>query len=74
MLTAPMTGAAEAVITSLRDPGDLVKAGDVVVEFDTTESTFDLREAQADLAEAEQRWPSPKRRARLGRKRRASRC
>ena len=55
MLSAPMTGAAEAVITALRAPGDLVAAGDVVIEFDTTDVTFDLREAEADLAEAEQK-------------------
>jgi len=31
-----------------------VKPGDVVVEFDTTAQEYNLREAQADLAEAEQ--------------------
>ena len=31
-----------------------MKAGDVVVEFDTTELSFSLREAQADLSEAEE--------------------
>ena len=35
-------------------PGELVKAGDVVVQFDTTTQEYNLREAQADLAEAEQ--------------------
>ena len=59
-LTAPMTGSAEAVITSLREPGELVKQDDVIVEFDTTELTFDLREAEADLAEAEQRLAQSK--------------
>lgn len=54
MLTAPMAGRVELVITSLREPGELVRAGDTVVEFDTTELTFDLREAEADLAEAEE--------------------
>jgi HlyD family secretion protein len=54
MLTAPMAGGVELVLTSLRESGDLVKAGDVVAEFDTTELTFNLREAEADLAEAEQ--------------------
>jgi RND family efflux transporter MFP subunit len=54
MLTAPMAGGVELVITSLRDPGELVRAGDTVVEFDSTELTFNLREAEADLAEAEQ--------------------
>ena len=54
MLTAPMAGGVELVITSLREPGELVRAGDTVVEFDATELTFNLREAEADLAEAEQ--------------------
>ncbi|HCS18393.1 MAG TPA: multidrug transporter [Erythrobacter sp.] len=54
MLPAPMIGTSELVITDLREPGEIVQAGDVVVEFDTTEQTFTLREAQADLAEAQQ--------------------
>jgi len=54
MLTAPMTGGNEMAITSLRDPGELVKEGDVVAAFDTTEQEFKLKEAEADLAEAEQ--------------------
>jgi hypothetical protein len=41
-------------ITSLKEPGEMVKPGDVVVEFDTTAQEYNLREAQADLAEAEQ--------------------
>jgi multidrug efflux pump subunit AcrA (membrane-fusion protein) len=60
MLTAPMTGAAEAVITSLREAGELVKTGDIVVEFDTTDVAFDLREAEADLAEAQQKLEQSK--------------
>jgi len=43
------------VLTSLRRQGELVKAGDVVAEFDTTEQNFKLREAEADLAEADQK-------------------
>ena len=31
-----------------------MKAGDVVAQFDTTEETYKLREAEADLAESEQ--------------------
>ena len=54
MLTAPMVGGTDMAITFLRAPGELVKEGDVVVEFDTTEQEFKLKEAQADLAEAEQ--------------------
>lgn len=54
MLTGPMTGGAELAITQLREPGELVKEDDVVVQFDTTEQEFKLKEAEADLAEAEQ--------------------
>jgi membrane fusion protein (multidrug efflux system) len=54
MLSAPMTGGNDMAITFLRTPGELVHAGDVVVKFDTTEQEFRLREAEADLAEAEQ--------------------
>jgi len=53
-LTAPLTGGAEMHITLLRKTGEAVKAGDVVVEFDTTEQEYKLKEAQADVAEAEQ--------------------
>jgi HlyD family secretion protein len=53
VLTAPMVGG-DLPITFLREPGELVKPGDVVVEFDTTAQEYNLREAQADLAEAEQ--------------------
>ena len=54
MLLAPMTGADSMAITFLREPGELVAAGDVVVQFDTTQQEYNLREAEADLAEAEQ--------------------
>lgn len=54
MLTAPMVGGTDMAITSLREPGELVNPGDVVVQFDTTEQEFKLKEAEADLAEAEQ--------------------
>ena len=36
MLSAPMTGGGDMAITYLREPGELVKPGDVVVKFDTT--------------------------------------
>jgi multidrug resistance efflux pump len=52
MMIAPMTGGREMAITFLRRPGEVVAAGDVVVQFDTTEQEFALREAEADLAEA----------------------
>jgi len=54
MLTAPMIAGSDMAITSLREPGELVNPGDVVVQFDTTEQEFKLKEAEADLAEAEQ--------------------
>jgi hypothetical protein len=54
MLVAPMTGTDSLAITFLRDPGEMVEAGDIVVQFDTTQQEYNLREAEADLAEAEQ--------------------
>src|SRR5205807_1200458 len=54
MLTAPMVGGGDLPITFLREPGELVEAGDMVAQFDTTQQEYNLREAQADLAEAEQ--------------------
>jgi multidrug efflux pump subunit AcrA (membrane-fusion protein) len=54
MLIAPMTGGAEMHITYLRRTGEAVNAGDTVVQFDTTEQEYKLKEAEADLAEAEQ--------------------
>jgi HlyD family secretion protein len=53
-LSAPMTGGGDMAITYLREPGEPVVAGDVVVKFDTTEQEFKLKEAEADLAESEQ--------------------
>src|ERR1039457_732900 len=54
MLTAPMISGTDMAITSLREPGELVSPGDVVVQFDTTEQDLKLKEAEADLAEAQQ--------------------
>jgi hypothetical protein len=54
VLTAPMAGGGDMVLTDLRAPGELVKVGDVIAQFDTTQQEFNLREAEADLAEAEQ--------------------
>lgn len=54
MLVAPMTGNDTMAITALREPGELVEAGEEVVQFDTTMQEYNLREAQADLEEAEQ--------------------
>jgi multidrug efflux pump subunit AcrA (membrane-fusion protein) len=55
MLTAPMVGGTDMTITFLRAPGELVKAGDTVAQFDTTDQVDKLKEAEADLAEAEQK-------------------
>jgi HlyD family secretion protein len=53
-ITAPMTGAGDMHISFLRKPGELVNEGDVILELDTTDQTYKLREAEADLSEAEQ--------------------
>lgn len=54
VITAPTIGGGMLAITDLRETGDLVKAGEVIVRFSTLEQEFKLREAEADLAEAEQ--------------------
>ena len=54
MHTVPMVGGSALTITDLRESGELVEEGDVVVQFDTTEQEFRLKEAEADVAEAEQ--------------------
>jgi HlyD family secretion protein len=54
MLVAPMTGVDSMPITFLRSAGELVQAGDTVVQFDTTQQEYNLREAESDYAEAEQ--------------------
>lgn len=66
MLVAPMIGNDTMAITSLREPGELVNAGDVVVQFDITMQDYNLREAQADLAEAEQQVISSQATAQAG--------
>lgn len=53
-VAAPMTGEGDMHITFLRKPGEVVKEGDVVLELDTTDQSYKLKEAEADLAEAEQ--------------------
>jgi HlyD family secretion protein len=55
VLNAPMIGGAEMHIIYLKTPGDMVKAGDIVVGLDTTEQEYRLTEAQADLDEARER-------------------
>jgi len=52
VLSAPLTTGGQLHITTLRKTGDVVKAGDVVVEFDPTDQEYRLKEAEADLAEA----------------------
>jgi hypothetical protein len=54
VLTVPMSGGGDMALTFLREPGERVKSGDVIAQFDTTQQEFNLREAEADLAEAEQ--------------------
>lgn len=54
MIVVPPTGADSTAVTFLRQSGEMVKAGDMVVEFDTTLQEYSLREAEADLAEADQ--------------------
>jgi multidrug resistance efflux pump len=48
----PMGG--QLQIVKLAEPGDAVKAGDVVVEFDPAEQEFNLEQARFDLRLAEQ--------------------
>jgi multidrug resistance efflux pump len=52
-LAAPPMGG-QLQIVHLADTGDMVKAGDVVVEFDAAEQEFNLEQAQFDLQLAEQ--------------------
>ncbi len=54
ILITPMTGAEELAVVYLRDTGEVVAAGDVVAEFDTSQQEFEIREAEADLLEARQ--------------------
>jgi HlyD family secretion protein len=51
MLTAPLTGGGELHITLLKKPGDIVKANEVVLEFDPTDQEYKLKEAESDVAE-----------------------
>ena len=55
MLTAPMVGSDSLTVTDLRSTGEVVQPGDVVVQFDTTQQEYNLREAEADMAEAQQK-------------------
>ena len=53
-LAAPLTGGTELHILTLKPNGTAVQPGDVVVQFDTTDQQYALREAQSDIAEADQ--------------------
>ncbi|MBZ5621798.1 MAG: efflux RND transporter periplasmic adaptor subunit [Acidobacteriia bacterium] len=55
MLVAPMVGSDALTVTELSPSGDVVHEGDVVVKFDTTQQEYNQREAEADLAEAQQK-------------------
>src|SRR5262245_58003741 len=55
MLVAPMVGSDTLTVTEIRQNGEQVNEGDVVMQFDTTLQEYNLREAEADLAEAVQR-------------------
>jgi HlyD family secretion protein len=51
VLTAPLTGGGEMHITYMPKAGDLVKAGEIVLEFDPTDQEYKLKEAESDVAE-----------------------
>lgn len=53
MLSAPLTTGSELHLRSLRRSGELVKANEVVAEFDTADQEYRLKEAESDLVEAE---------------------
>jgi hypothetical protein len=52
VLTAPLIGGTDLHLTTLKNSGEAVKEGEIVVQFDTTEQEYKLKEAEADLAEA----------------------
>lgn len=54
-LIAPPTGGSELHITYLAKNGAQVNSGDVIAKFDTSEQEYKLKEANADVAEAEQK-------------------
>lgn len=55
MVVVPPTGGGDVPIISLKSTGEIVEPGDVIAELDTTLQEYNLREAEADLAESEQR-------------------
>jgi HlyD family secretion protein len=54
VLAAPMMGGTELHLSYLLKSGTPVKRGEVVVRFDTAEQEYKQKEAEADLAEAQQ--------------------
>ena len=52
-LSAPTVGGLLQIVT-LKAPGSFVKEGEVVIEFDRAEQTYNLQQAESELAEAEQ--------------------
>jgi multidrug efflux pump subunit AcrA (membrane-fusion protein) len=54
MIIVPPVGNGDVPIISLRSTGEIVEPGDVVAELDKTLQEYNLREAEADLAEADQ--------------------
>jgi HlyD family secretion protein len=54
MLVAPPIGGGSLQILHVLPSGTRVKAGDVVIEFDPSEQEYNLAQARADVAQAEQ--------------------
>ncbi|HUI40709.1 MAG TPA: HlyD family efflux transporter periplasmic adaptor subunit [Terriglobia bacterium] len=54
MVIAPPVGGGTLQILHVARTGTLVKAGEVVVEFDPSEQRFNLEQARSDLAQGEQ--------------------
>jgi HlyD family secretion protein len=54
-LIAPATGGNELHVINLAKNGAQVKPGDVIAKFNTSEQEYKLKEANADVAEAEQK-------------------
>jgi len=54
MLTAPTIGGDALQITHLAQTGDVVKKGDVVIEFDPSEQHYKLEQNRSELLQAEQ--------------------
>src|ERR1039457_6217486 len=52
MLTAPMIGGGDMAITSLREPGELVSPGDLVVQFDTDRKSTRLHSSHLVISHA----------------------